>query len=182
MNRLVSILLWLTLALGLMACGRSEAVSDDTADCPAPTPATQLYSSAEPAVCFLYPTAYIANPSADGRGVELYVTSILNTEAPLAIVNSEPANGRTLEEITAQRLADYAFPGTTAEPFTLGGAPASLLNDLPGQDINRRVIALHGDTAYDLVIYRTSPDYGAVADEAAVLFETITASWAFATP
>ncbi|MBK8432368.1 MAG: hypothetical protein IPL28_14215 [Chloroflexi bacterium] len=97
MNRLVSILLWLTLALGLMACGRSEAVSDDTADCPAPRPPTlQLRRASR-----LLPLPH-RQPQCRGWGP----------------IRARPA---TPLRNTAQRLA--VTPSGQAEPFTLGAPP-----------------------------------------------------------
>jgi hypothetical protein len=59
--------------------------------------------------------------------ISKYVGSLLNTEAPTASLSFEPANGRSLEGVTTQRLAEYAFPGTQSQPITLGGVLASMI-------------------------------------------------------
>ena len=81
--------------------------------------------------------------------------------------------------MTAQRLADFAFPDTVAQAVTLGGQPASLLDNLPGQDTNRRVVAIYNDIVYDLVVSRIGTDYGAVGEQAEALYETLINSLQF---
>jgi hypothetical protein len=73
---------------------------------------------------------------------------------------AEPANGRSLEEVTTQRQSDYAFPNTQSQAITLGSDPASMLDNLPDQDTNRRLIAIHEYRLIDIMTARTGADYG----------------------
>jgi hypothetical protein len=91
----------------------------------------------------------------------------------------EPASGRSLEEVTTQRLADYAFPSTQAQALTLGNQPASMLDNLPGQDTNRRIVAIHNDLVIDIVIDHIGKNYGAAGEQAEVVYRMITGSFQF---
>lgn len=148
-------------------------------DCATPEQGNLQLLGAAYGTCFLYPDHYDVAENADGSGFTLYVRSPLNTEAPLLTFSVEPANGRSLDEVTAQRLTDYAFPDTQPQAITLGGQPANLLDNLPGQDINRRVVAIHNDTVYDLVFNRVGADYGAVGEQTEALYATVTDSLQF---
>lgn len=147
-------------------------------NCPEATSGNHQLRDAAHGICFLYPDTYDVFQGEDSS-ITVYLRSLLNTEAPSASIHFEPANGRTLEEITAQRIADFAFPDTQAETITLGGQTATMLDNLPGQDVNRRVVAVHDGLVYDLVISRISPDYGPVGEEAEALHELITSSLQF---
>jgi hypothetical protein len=189
----------LLIAFALAACNtaggaepaaeRDEVVSVDTdieaeaekvsvANCSEATPGGLQLIDAAQGICFLYPDNYDVFQS-QGSDFTLYVRSLMNTEAPLASFSFEPANGRSLAEITAQRLADFAFPEAESHAITLGGEPASLLDDLPGQDTNRRVVTVHNGIVYDMMVARIGTDYGAVGTEAEALYDMITDSFQF---
>ena len=147
-------------------------------DCAAAGPGEHQLLDAADGICFLYPDDYDVFQGEDGA-LTFYQGSLLNTEAPLATVRTEAANGRTLAQVTAQRSADFAFPGTDAEAVSLGGQPAALLDNLPGQDTNRRVVVLYNDRVYDLVVSRIGDAYGAVGEQAAAFYDMVSESWQF---
>lgn len=154
----------------------SEKVSVD--NCPEPGEGTYILLYAGQGYCFLYPDNYDVFQSENGS-ITLYQKSLLNTEAPVATVERQPTNGETLGDITAQRLVNFSLPESAIQDTTLGGQPAILLDNLPGQDLNRRVISVHGDYVYDLIVARIGPEYGQVGDEAEVLFDQINNSFQF---
>lgn len=146
--------------------------------CPAAATGTKQLIDAAQGICFLYPAEYdVSQGSEDAFG--LYIQSPLNTQAPLGSISFEAANGRSLDDVTKQRLADYAFPDTQPQSITLGGEPAVMLDNLPGQDSNRRVFTIHNDTVIDLLVARIGADYGEVGTQAEALYETITTSFQF---
>ena len=51
------------------------------------------------------------------------------------------------EFIASQPQGD---PGITRQPFTLGGQPAELLENVPGQLFSRVILAVHNDQLYQL--------------------------------
>lgn len=157
------------------------AVSDaPESNCPEAQPGVYQLIAAAEGICFLYPDRYDVF---DGGGsFTLYVDSPLNTEAPLAAFSFEPANGRTLDEIAAQRLADFGFPDTQPQPASLGGEPAVMLDNLPGQDTNRRLVAVHEGQVIDLMVARIGAEYGEVGAQAEGLYTMITDSLQFIPP
>jgi hypothetical protein len=148
------------------------------AGCPVAAPGTHQLIAVAQGVCFLYPNTYNAAQSEDGA-IMLYVRSMFNNHVPLGFINSTPAGGQTLEEITAQRLADYAWPETQPESIIFGGEAAVMLDNLPGQDTNRRVVAVHEDRVYDLVVHGVGANYGAAGELAEALYDTVIASLQF---
>ncbi len=158
--------------------GMETAAAASVADCPPVTPGTQQLIDAAQGICFLYPDDYDVSQGTE-NAFGLYVQSPLNTEAPLASISFEAANDRSLEEVTNQRLADYAFPDTHPQSILLGGQPAVMLDNLPGQDTNRRVFTIHNDTVIDLLVARIGEGYGEVGVQAEEMYEMITSSFQF---
>jgi hypothetical protein len=127
-------------------------------------------------VCFLYPDNYDVFQGEDG-GITLYVNSLLNTEAPLASISFEPLNGRS--DLVSDYLPGIDLATTTLPTLDLGGETAVVLDDLPGQDTNRRILAVHDDRVINIMIARIGADYGAVGEQAETLSQMITDSFAF---
>lgn len=158
-----------------------ETESEQPADveCLEPTSGLHQLKAADLGICFLYPEQYDVTQSEDGSSITLYIRSLLNTEAPLFTLQTEPANGRSLEDATAEFLAVYALPEGGPQEITIGGEPALLLDNLPGQDINRLVMTIHEDVIYKLTVFRIGADYGEVGEQAEALFTQITGSFQF---
>jgi len=149
-----------------------------TLGCPEAAPGTHQLLAAAQGICLLYPDSYNAVQGEDGT-ITLYVRSMYNNHVPLASIRYTPAEGQTLEALAAQRLADYAWPDTKPESIMLGGEAAVMLDNLPGQDTNRRVVAVHDDRVYDLVIHGIGANYGAAGELAEALYNTVIASLQF---
>lgn len=146
--------------------------------CPEVTPGTYQLVAAAQGFCTLYPDSYNAVQGEDGS-VMLYVRSLYNDHVPLAWITYMPSEGQTLEALAAQRLAEYAWPDTQPESIMLGGEPAVMLDNLPGQDTNRRVVAVHDDRVYDLVINGIGANYGEAGELAEALYDTVITSLQF---
>jgi hypothetical protein len=148
------------------------------ADCPEAAPGAHQLVDAAQGICFLYPDNYDVFQS-EGGGFDLYVPGLMNHEASIIWFTFEPANGRSLEEVTTQRLADYAFPDTQSQAITLGSEPASMLDNLPGQDTNRRIVVIHNDRVIDIVIDHIGKNYGTAGEQAEAVYSMITGSFQF---
>lgn len=158
----------------------AEAPAEEmtVADCPeAAAGAHQLIAAAQ-GFCFLYPDSYDVMQTEDGH-LALYVKSPLNTEAPLASISVEAVNGRSIQEIIPDYPTDAELATMSFLTIDLGGEQATVLDMLPGQDTNRRVIAMHNDRIVDIMIARIGEDYGAVGDQAETLYQMITESFQF---
>jgi hypothetical protein len=153
-------------------------------DCPEAAPGAYQLTNAARGICLLYPDNFEVFEYGDGIGYNLVIPSLMpNHESPVIWLTFEPANGRSLEEVTAQRLNDYAFqygfPDSQAQAITLGSEPASMLDNLPGQDTNRRIVTIHDDQVIDIVIDHIGENYGAAGEQAEVAYSMITSSFQF---
>lgn len=156
--------------------GVSGNVTEDI--CAQPSAGQQQFSAL--GVCFLYPDNYQVDQS--GSNLVLYVNSPLNTEAPLLSVDIRAADGHSLEDIVAESMANYGLPAEQQPTqIVLGGEEAFVLDNLPGQDINRRVVAIYNDRVYDLIVARIGPDYGEVGQQAEELYELVIGTLQFTT-
>lgn len=156
----------------------SSAATAAVPACPEAVPGTHQLLAPAQGICFLYPETYNALQGEDGT-ITLYVRSLFRDHVPLASINYSGAEGQSLEEIAAQRMTDYAWTGTKPESITLGGEAAVMLDNLPGQDTNRRVVAVHDGRVYDLVIHGIGANYGTAGELAEELYATVIASLQF---
>ncbi len=63
--------------------------------------------------------------------------------------------------------------------ISVGGEDAVVLDGLPGQDINRQVVVVHGDRLYHLTFVPASADYGDLYAQMETLYSTAIDSLAF---
>jgi len=158
------------------ALDSSEEMS--ASDCAQPGPGTSQLIDTALGVCFLYPNNYEVAWTEDG-GLSLYVDSVLNTEAPLATIQFHSIDGRTIQEIIPEYPSNEELAAMSLLTIDLGGVRATVLDNLPGQDIHRHVIALHNGRLIDIMIARIGPDYGDVGEQAEALYKMITDSFLF---
>lgn len=148
------------------------------ADCPEAAAGTHQLIDAVQGICFLYPDNYDVIRTDDGS-LTMYVKSLLNTEAPLATVRVEDVNGRPIQEIIPDYPSDADLATMSFLTIDLGGEIATVLDILPGQDTNRRIIAMHNDRVVDIMIARIGEEYGEVGQQAEALFQMMTESFQF---
>lgn len=150
------------------------------ADCPEAVPGVHQLIDTARGICLLYPDNFDVFEYGDGIGSTLTIPSLMgNHESPVVWLTFELANGRSLEAVTDQRLTDYAFPETKSQPITLGNEQASMLDNLPGQDTNRRIVAIHDDLVIDIVIDHIGKNYGVAGEQAEAVYNMITDSFRF---
>jgi hypothetical protein len=154
------------------------------AGCPKAAPGAHQAIDATRGICLLYPDNFEVYEYGDGIGYTLVILSLMgNHESPVIWLTFEPANGRSLEEVTTRCLTDYAFPEmfpeTQSQAIALGNEPASMLDILPGQDTNRRIIAIHDDRVIDIVIDHIGKNYGAAGKQAEAAYNMIINSFHF---
>jgi hypothetical protein len=145
--------------------------------------AAEFFSSDQLGLCFFYPQGYTQIPYENS-------VEIVATEHP-----ASGTNGVFWLEIsdsydrTALRIADedmtLAFPegGSPANidwwSITLDGEEAVVLDGMPGQDLQRRVYAVHDQTLYILAFMPTRSGNKAVDDQMEALYTAITRSWSW---
>ena len=164
--------------VGDESVAQSDNEKGSVADCVKAALGTSQLIYAAQGVCFLYPDNYKVFQVNDGS-LTFYVESLMNTEAPLASIQLKTLDGRSIQEVIPDYPSDEELAAMSFLTIDLGGETATVLDNLPGQDINRRVIALHEGRVIDIMIARIGPEYGDVGKQAEVLYTTITESFRF---
>lgn len=120
-------------------------------ECPQATDDSQLLYNPNHGYCLLYPAQYkVEKPNPEET--VLVIGGLLNAADPRASINVTPIDGRSAVEVAESLAAEFAAIGDVAlEEIGLDGEPAVLLDGLPGQDTNRRLIAVHDDQLYNLL-------------------------------
>ncbi len=158
---------------------QAEAKNKIEARCFRNSEATQLLINFAQGYCLQYPIGYDIAFQSEIE-IMLVKRSVLNPEDPKLIINVEPADGRTVEQVADQLVADYSVPGLEVKRVSLeiGQEQAIMLDGLTGEDINRQVVVLHNDRLYHLTFIpmQGSPDVNA---QAQALFNTVIQSFNF---
>lgn len=69
----------------------------------------------------------------------------------LAWIDSEPANGRTVEQVVQNVIADQGgILDIKSKDITLDGEHAVVLSPLTGQNLIRRLVVIHDNTLYQM--------------------------------
>ncbi|MGE5138211.1 MAG: hypothetical protein ACM3JD_02010, partial [Rudaea sp.] len=150
--------------------------------CPSPAPDRQLWENQEYAYCLQYPAGYkVEQP---GEGVTVIMTdSLLSVQQPRANIEVENANGRSASSAATQLAAEFeaSVPGIkiARTNITLGGEQAVVLDNLPGQDLNRRVLVVHDNRLYTLMFSPTDQSLGDAYSKLEELYQAVTESFRF---
>jgi hypothetical protein len=84
----------------------------------------------------------------------------MNHVDPRVTIEVSEAGDRTLDEVAEQMIADYVPEGEEVEQqaIRVDGVDGVLLDDLIGQDLNRRVALIHNGRLYSLMFMPLSPE------------------------
>jgi hypothetical protein len=152
-------------------------------DCLAPTGGMQLHKDAAAGYCLLYPAGYSVQQT-DANETVLYAGSLQDVSKPKLFVRVEDANGQTAKEIADATAAEVqsALPGHQLDrPFgvTIGYEVAERLDNVPGQDLGRVLIAVHGPRAYRLTFVPADPSDAAMFQQTEALYDLVLRSFRF---
>ena len=151
-----------TVAAATDAPATAEAPSEAAA-CPTPTDDTYLLRNPQHGYCLLYPTTHkVERPNADE--VNLVVGSLLNTLDPRANIRVITGDGVTAEDFADDIVASFEGFDVARSETTVAGRPAVVLDNLPGQDINRQVIFTHEDRLFHIYFSPIDPANPATLD------------------
>jgi len=189
LHRFVALLIALSLSAVFAACtpimpeapAAEAPPSTQPADpCPTPGEGQLLLRNETDGYCLLYPAAYTLDQTNPGV-TDIVVDNVMNHWDPRLSIAVSDAAGQTLEDIAAQLATDYAPPGfeITPQSITVAGEGAVLLDNLPGQDLNRRVAFLHGGTLYRLFIAPLGDEGSEVRRQAEMLYQLALESFRF---
>jgi len=121
------------------------------ATCPEATAEMALLQDPAHGFCLLYPADY--QVVAAENNVGLVKDSLLNVFDPRLGITIEEAGERTAAQIADAIMADFPadqWPDVERSPITVAGVEAEVINNLPGQDLNRRVILVRDGLLYDM--------------------------------
>jgi hypothetical protein len=155
----------------------TAAGADGTAvTCSAPD-GGDVFESVEYGFCLVTPPDYAMVETAPGSFSLVAGGDIMNHTNPRVGIEVTEAGDRTLAQVAAELATNYAAPGDTVEPqpASVGGVEGMLFDNLPGQDINRRLVAVHNGRVYSLQLMPLSPAaepfYQAVLDSLRIVSE-----------
>ncbi|MEZ4682389.1 MAG: hypothetical protein R2932_50110 [Caldilineaceae bacterium] len=148
--------------------------------CPQPEAEQQRLIQEAAGYCLLYPAAYSLWQQNPGT-MEIISDTVMNHVDPRASITVEDAAGRTLTEVVDGLLADYAPPGFDIEPqaASVDGVEATLLDEMPGQDLTRRLVLIHNDRLYRFFFAPIGEAGTATRDAADLLYTTVIESMHF---
>lgn len=163
-----------------VAATTPQAEDQAAAGCPEPAAGTSLLQNPEHGYCLLYPATYTVEKPNENETV-LVVGSLLNVADPRVHIEVSEAAGRAAAEVAGQLEAEASIPGLEVKrsSVTIGGEEAIVLDNLPGQDINRRVLLVHEGRLYNLMFAPASSDAGEVYERMEELYSLIVSSFTF---
>jgi hypothetical protein len=126
----------------------------ETAACPEPTAGTQLLRHDVHGYCLLYPTGYEAVEYPTSYSIGIWAPPGAEGHRERLFIDAEDAAGRTLEDAVSQIVADYSIPGMelqTSLGLVIDGEAAAMVDNVPGQELNRRLLFLHNGLLYHLM-------------------------------
>jgi hypothetical protein len=152
-------------------------------DCLTAPAGLQAHRDAARGYCLLYPAAYSVQQS-DANEAVFYSGSLQDVSRPKLFVHVEDANGQTAKQIADAAAAEVqkTLPGHVIDrPFgvTVGYEVAERLDNMPGQDIGRVLIAVHGPRAYKLTFVPADPGDAAMMQQTEALYDLVLRSFRF---
>jgi len=174
-------------AISLAACSQptpaitpSAVVTGPNSACPAATAHTETFTNDAHGYCVLIPTGYaVLRPNPDE--VILQRSSALDPNENVARVYIfvSPAEGRNVAGFADQLAAGAEQFGVTRTSAQVGGEEALILDHLPGQDVNRQVLVVHGQNFYHLTFVPLDGSQPETLAEAEALYKLVTSTFSF---
>jgi hypothetical protein len=145
----------------------------------APDGAVQILTNEKHGYSLRYPTGYdVQYPNEHETAI--FVGSLLNVEQPRVTIEVRDAAGRAVEQVADELVAEipvgFEIPRTS---IVIDGEQAIVLDNLPGQDINRQVVVVHEDRLYRMMFVPVGEDYGEVFAQTEDLYATVINSFRF---
>ncbi len=144
------------------------------AECPTATDDTYLLRNPQHGYCLLYPATHkVERPNADE--VDLVVGSLLNAGDPRANIRVMTGEGLAAESFADDLVANFEGFNIARSAMTVSGQPAVVLDNVPGQDINRQVIFTLDGRLYHIYFAPVDPANPAPIDDfMAVILDSFT--------
>jgi hypothetical protein len=141
--------------------------------CPMPVAGTEVLKNPRNGYCLLYPETYaVVRPNQ--FQTYLLIGGLLNVADPRVDIMVEDARGRTAEEI-ADELQFDVVPGDNIvrTNITVAGQEAVVLDNVPGQEISRRVVFVYEDRLYHLTFMPADANLGEIYERMEALYAMV---------
>lgn len=179
MKRVLLLILFVLVLSAAVACGGTTETATGDDPCPTPEAGTLLYRDDAHGYCVLYPDTHQTFDSTEAETV-FAVTDLMNTAEPRVSINVTDAADLDTETAAAQTMADFGLPDMSVPGnVLLDGTDAVVLDNMPGQDINRRVVVVHNGRLYDFMFLPIGEDYGEVAQRTEDVYRLMVESFRF---
>jgi hypothetical protein len=135
--------------------------------------------------CLLLPAGFEANLFEENNSAVVLAPASTGGHRERLFITVEDALGRSLEQVAGQVLTDHLIPDMEYElspDAEMGGGPAFVIGKMAGQDLNRRVIAVHDGRVYTLIFIPDNPEQQPANAEMETLYQAVMASFAFILP
>ncbi len=148
-------------------------------ECLTPKTGQQAITSEAFGFCMVVPAAFSFEAPSETNG-NLFVGSMMDVAHPKLMIEVTDAGGQTATE-AADALV-LSFPDMEIQRTfgdSLGYATAERLDGVPGQDLGRVLLAVHGDRLYRLTFVPADPTQAEVYAEMEALFRDVLNTWRF---
>lgn len=134
----------------------TDPAGPESTECPVATEETYLFRNPQHGYCLLYPATHkVERPSAEE--VSIVVGSMLNATDPRVNIKVSSGSGQTTAEYADEIVAGFPDFDIVRSETTLGGETVVVLDNVPGQDINRQMVFTHEDRLYHLYFMPVDP-------------------------
>jgi hypothetical protein len=138
----------------------------------------ELFSSDRLGLCFSYPRGY--SQYTNNETVEIMAPDLPGSGVKgLFWLEIGDSNNRTAETIADQDMTFAEGLSIDRWNVTLDGEPAVVLNGMPGQELQRRVYVVRGQTLYILAFWPARSENQAASEQMEALYAAVTSSWAW---
>ncbi len=115
--------------------------------CPEALPDLAIVRDYRRGFCLLVPATHTLFDTSPDE-ITIAKESLLNVTDPRLQIAVIPAEGRTAEQFADAIVAEFAGFEIARSTATIAGQPAVMLDNVPGQDLSRRVLIAHNDRLY----------------------------------
>ena len=153
--------------------------------CPATAADGQLLRNDPAGYCLALPAGFEATLQEENNSAVIFAPATTGGHRERLFITVEEALGRSLEQVAEQVLTDSQIPGLEYEispDAEIGGGPAFVIGKMAGQDLNRRVIAVHDGRVYTLVFIPDDLEQQPANTEMEALYQAVMASFAYVPP
>lgn len=161
------------------------AEPEPTDDCPTPTADSEQWRNEGAGYCLLLPAGFEAQLYEENNSAVVLAPAGTGGHRERLFITVEDALGRSLEQVAEQVLTDHLIPDMEYElspDAELAGGAAFVIGKMAGQDLNRRVIAVHDGRVYTLIFIPDDAEQQPANAEMETLYQAVMASFAFIPP